>query len=341
MKKIIVAAILTILLVGGIAYGLKLDKSVDELNNPTQIEADGENLYFLDYSLDKTTKQYQQTIKMYNKGYVYDITGWLPSEFRKDYQIKYFKVLSPSQLVILTQTYPPRDWWKDQDNLPVIEHAVYLLDLSKKNMQKIYTKELVYSDTINSIDVDTDGSFYLTFEKQVLKVAPDGQETEIIGLNDLAPELQQQKARFYGILKGKYDRIFVELVQKVPTDIPSTAQSTTLLEVNGQGEIIKSHDPFPGKFFRSLKYEDYTLFSTHYGRLYSYRPGLNTKGGSKLFDVALGDIHYWVVTDMAVYNNEYILLVTDSDTGNSTRVWKLLRDGTIIGNFISTEVTRD
>jgi hypothetical protein len=37
----------------------------------------------------------------------------------------------------------------------------------------------------------------------------------------------------------------------------------------------------------------------------------------------------------------FIMPKTDSDTGNFARVWKLLKDGTPVGNFISTEVTRD
>jgi len=65
---------------------------------------------------------------------------------------------------------------------------------------------------------------------------------------------------------------------------------------------------------------------------------------ANFFNVALDNFHYWRVIDLVKISDdfdEYILLVTDSDTGNFARVWKLLKDGTPIGNFISTEVTRD
>ncbi|MDI6908062.1 MAG: hypothetical protein QMC81_11335, partial [Thermoanaerobacterales bacterium] len=83
-----------------------------------------------------------------------------------------------------------------------------------------------------------------------------------------------------------------------------------------------------------------SLFIEDNGKLYNYR--LDTGSLRRLFDVALDNLHYWRVIDLAkTGDGGYVLLVTDSDTGNFTRVWKLLKDGTPVGNFISTEVTRD
>ncbi|MDI6907690.1 MAG: hypothetical protein QMC81_09465, partial [Thermoanaerobacterales bacterium] len=97
-------------------------KAKSRLNNPTQIEVYGNYLYFLDtYS----------TIKIYDRGAIYDLTSWLPEEFRKENTIMDFAVVNPSKIAALTGS------------------SLYLIDVQKKESKKIFSDK----DNFTSMDL--------------------------------------------------------------------------------------------------------------------------------------------------------------------------------------------
>lgn len=286
-------------------------KVKSRLNNPTQIEVHGNYLYFLDtYS----------AIKIYDRGIIYDLTSWLPEGFKKENKIMDFAVVNPSKIVALTGS------------------SLYMIDARKKEIKKIFSDK----DNFTSMDLDQKGNFYLVSAKQVVKITPEGEKSLFFALENLPSGYHQEDAYFSGIFVGKNDHLFVEFHKNIPF-------SNIVFELDGGGNITNVYDlkKIIEKGFsttsgaRMLDYEDFSLFIVDdRGKLYKYRPG--TGSLRKLFDVALGDFHYWHVIDLVKTSDdfdEYVLLVTDSDTGNFARVWKLLKDGTPVGNFISTEVT--
>jgi hypothetical protein len=290
-------------------------KVKSQLNNPTQIEVHENYLYFLDtYS----------AIKIYDRGTIYDLTSWLPEGFKKENIIMEFAVVNPSKIAALTGS------------------SLYLIDVQKKEIKKIFSDK----DNFTSMDLDQKGNFYLISAKQVLRITPEGEKSLFFAFENLPSDQRQEDAYFSGIFVGKNDHLFVELHKTIPF-------SNIVFELDGRGNITDTYDlrKIIEKSFsttsaaRILDYQDFSLFIVDTrGKLYKYRPG--TGSLRKLFDVALGDgdFHYWRVIDLVKISDdfdEYVLLVTDSDTGNFARVWKLLKDGTPVGNFISTEVTRD
>ncbi len=289
-------------------------KVKSQLNNPSQIEVHENYLYFLDkYS----------AIKIYDRGTIYDLTSWLPEGFKKENIIMEFAVVNPSKIAALTGS------------------SLYLIDVRKKEIKKIFSDKNNYT----SMDLDQKGNFYLVSAKQVLKITLEGEKTLFFAFENLPSDQQQEDAYFSGIFVGKNDHLFVELHKRIPF-------SNIVFELDGRGNITDTYDlrkiitksfSTTSSTIRILDYQDFSLYIVDTGgNLYKYGPG--TGSLRKLFNVALDNFHYWRVIDLVKISDdfdEYILLVTDSDTGNFARVWKLLKDGTPIGNFISTEVTRD
>lgn len=274
---------------------------------------------------------------MYDRGEIYDLTAWLPEDegIRKRKEgvdgpytsVEDFTVVSPLKLAILSHSVG--------EQAVVQESTLNLIDVEKKEIKKIFSKKNYF----NSLDVDQKGNFYLSSPKQVLRITPEGKENVIFDFENL-PSDQRQDAYFSKLFVGKNDHLFVVFEKRTQNDF-----SQTVLELNSSGDIINTYDPQDILKSRHpwvlvLEYEDDSLFFRNAGELYRYKPG--TGNLQKIFNVAISEIHYWEVVDLAKTSaGEYVLLVTDSDTGTFTRVWKLLKDGTPAENFISTEVTRD
>lgn len=299
-------------------------KVKSQLNNPTQIESYDNYLYFLDnYS----------TIKMYDRGEIYDLTAWIPEEQKiKKGTIEDFSVVSPLKLAVL-------NCYTAGKQAIVQESTLNLIDVETKEIKKLFSAQEYY----NSLDVDQEGNFYLSSAKQVLRITPEGKKNAIFDLASLPSNQRQQDAYFSKLLVGKNEHLFIVLEKRAYNDF-----STIILELNSSGDIINSYVPqdilknrYPS-WTLALKYEDNSLFFRSGGKLYKWGiPGL-PNDLQMLFNIAINDIHYWEVIDLVkTSDGEYVLLVTNSDTGNYTEVWKLVKMGRPVINFISTEVTRD
>ncbi|WP_041284923.1 hypothetical protein [Desulfoscipio gibsoniae] len=327
---IIILVVLSLLIIATITSCSSASWKVkSQLNNPTQIESYDHYLYFLDnYS----------TIKMYDHGEIYDLMAWIPEEQEiKKGTIEDFSVVSPLKLVVLNCQY---------EQGVVQESTLNLIDVEKKEIKKIFSKKKppALLSNYNSLDVDQKGNFYLSSAKQVLRMTPEGKENVIFDFDNLPSNQRQQDAYFSKLLVGKNDHLFVVLQNN--THPPHYNDfSRVVLELNSSGDIINTYKPQDILKTRDpwvpvLEYEDDSLFFRHAWELYRYR--LSTGILQQIFDGALDEMYYWEVVDLIkTGDGEYVLLITDSDTGNCTRVWKLLKDGTPIANFISTEVTRD
>lgn len=297
-------------------------KVKSQLDNPTQIESYDHYLYFLDnYS----------TIKMYDQGEIYDLTAWIPEEQEIIQEaIEDFSVVSPLKLAVLNCQY---------EQGVVQESTLNLIDVEKKEIKKIFSAQ----EYFNSLDVDQKGNFYLSSAKQVLRITPEGKENVIFNFENLPSNQRQQDAYFSKLFVGKNDHLFVVLEKRAHDD-----SSINVLEINSSGDIMNSYNPQDilknrySPWTLALKYEDNSLFFRSGGKLYKWGiPGL-PNDLQMLFNIDINDIHYWEVIDLIKTNDgEYVLLVTDSDTGISTEVWKLVKMGRPIVNFVSTEVTRD
>jgi len=299
-----------------------------QLNNPTQIEAYEHYLYFLD----------NNSIKMYDQGEIYDLTAWLPEKqtIRKSKvgaagtytSIEDFTIVSPLQLAILSHSLG--------EAAVVQESTLNLINVQNKEIKKIFSKK----DNYNSLAMDQKDNFYLSSPTQVLRITPAGRENVVFDSKNLPFNQRQQDAYFSKISVGKNDHLFVVFEKRNQADF-----RRIVFELNGNGDIVNTYNPqdilkSQHPWISVLKYEDNAVFLNDTGKLYKYSPGIGKL--KLLFDIAIDEIHYWVVEDLVERDNgEYVLLVTDSDTGNYREVWKLLKFDRPVANFISTEVTRE
>ena len=313
------------------------------LINPIQIQSYGDCVYFLD------TEEPARKIKKYENGKIYEAIPWLPKTFFKPEQyILGFAVIDENKLIILTRKYPEQPV-QSIDDLPLItEHSFYLIDGNRKKTVHITSMTGTdgpsnYGQGQTFFDLDKDNNIYLPLHNKILKITPKGENVVLTSidklppgiLDTLLPSIDKDKISFRRIAVGPNN--FFTLLSDGTYD-------SVIVEMDQEGNFIKSHDlnyaksdsqfETSGNLLKLLKFYDGVIFIENYYELYKY--DLKTKSLEKIFDEPLGDIHKWDVVDLAPTDDGYLLLVTDSDTGNCVYVWKLSDDNTLQMDYLST-----
>ncbi|WP_066640629.1 hypothetical protein [Desulfolucanica intricata] len=309
------------------------------LINPVQVNSFQSVVYFLDKDISNNSID---SIKKYENGNIYDVSYWVSKDFLKTNRIIGLDLMDSNKFIILTEKKPLRIIREPKDVPLQNNYAVYLLDDNKKQMQKLFSK------TVNSnngfiqnmfgqvfINTDKDGNVYLPFSKEVVRISAKGKQNVILSLGNLPNEIKENAIGFYQIAATS-DRLFILLKIRIPGE--QFLSNNIMIETDKNGKFIKTHQLFTKSEIRLIKSFDNSIFIVNREQLYQYNP--KTKSIKKLFDEPLDDIHKWIVFDISQISNGYILLVTDSDTGNLTRIWKLTGEE-LQKDFLITNSTRD
>ncbi|WP_449240313.1 hypothetical protein [Desulfoscipio gibsoniae] len=160
---------------------------------------------------------------------------------------------------------------------------------------------------------------------ELIKITPDGKSFVLTSLDMLPQSILEDAAGFYQSSVSP-QRIFTILEKKDSRKV--------IIEIDKDGKFIKEHDLFEKGLSGFIKFYEGDLFIRSYHVLYKY--DLETGALENIFDEPLDKLHHHDVVDLAKTDNGYLLLVTNSDTGNYTDVWKLRNDGTLQRDFIET-----
>ena len=338
-KLTLTFVILTFLVLLVYAMHRSIDQEIETtLINPIQIQSYGDCVYFLD--MDEPTNK----IKKYENGKIYDAVPWLPKTFFKPKQyIMGFDVINEHKLVILTKKYQEQPVEEFEDPSQKTEYSFYLLDGKTKKAVQITSMMGIgapdsYGQGQAFFDLDQDNNIYISCYEELLKVTPNGENIVLASIETLPPDIGKDKIDFAHSAVGP-NSLFTILSEE--------SYNSVLIEMDKEGNFIKSHDldyaksdaqfENTGKSLRFVKFYDGVIFIENYYELYKY--DLTTESLTKIFDEPLGEVHKWDVVDMAQTDDGYLLLVTDSDTGNCVFVWKLTDDNVLQMDYLSTSNT--